>query len=158
MAEVPIFVSHNHIRFARRNSGHSPIAVGIASALCVRSVALMRGPSDAITLDARISGGPELSRWNALLVRDRGDGPQFYDVPLPKRCQIFLSAWEYGPDCRIAVRDKSGAVIGRYSFAEIIQPFSFPLRVPFPLEEMANRSISPVDGSDAQLEVGVYAP
>lgn len=147
---APIFVSEEHIRLGERGSTRrSPLALGISEALGV-SIAVMQGPSAQPSYDFRsaVSSMEHSCVWHALLAQDLGDGLRVFDVPLPWRAQRFADAWERGARCGPYAALLSGRIV-RYTYDQVIRPFSFPLASPFPLDELRGRV-----PSDAILEFG----
>lgn len=145
--EFTIPVTETHIASCRPGSLTNPISLALAEALGLDSVSVRRGPSTQPIADFRIlpDSHEMMVTWNALLVELTPTEPpsgasrtdpgwmriQVHDVPLPRRAAYFLSAWQYGPQSRIAIRGKSGVVLARRSYCEIIRPFTFHLTLNF---------------------------
>jgi hypothetical protein len=106
----------------------------------------MRGPSITPIHEERTSvdNYRRMTTWTALLteLRPSASPPGLprsegwckivpHDVPLARRCQIFLDVWDYGSEGPFAIRGRAGALAARRTYCEIIRPFKFELEIPF---------------------------
>ena len=154
--ELCVSLTDAHIRAARRGPFDNPVALALSDTLEAAGffphgaamVCVERGPGLTQILDSRASASSYEANttWNARLFG--------CDIPMPKRCQMLLWVFSYGPGSGpFAVRDEDGAVIAMQPYESLVLPLDFSLTFLAPVPKHRSAEGQKAEGQTNELDM-----